>query len=475
VDELPLLELFTRLRESGILIGIQDYEAVLHALQAGYGLAASDATVSDHRSALARLCQTLWVRSAEEQHLLDYHLELFWSSRQAEMKNLASTYAPLIPKEPHDRSNSVTRAELKRNLIRGVFLLFLLYAGWEVYRWQRSVLDLGESTPQIAFQTGFTEGHTVLVLMPGERDQFQNVPVPSGIISLDWGNEIAVFLGLLGCRQISRSLKRSQPNEDKISPSTSQSGMASELPNQTGDKTNISQELQQLQEQPNRLETRFVLSADYLPVKRRQMKQSWRHLRRMIREGVATELDMAATVRQVAHDGILLHPVMIPPRINKTELVLLLDQDGSMVPFHALSLQLAETAQRGGRLRQSRTYYFHNCPVDYLYHDAWHQEAQPTSDVLAQFHRDRTVVLIFSDAGAARSGMNAERVMLTVEFLRRLKRRVNHVTWLNPMPKSRWADTTAGHISRYVPMFEGTRRGLDQAIGVLQGRHSLSI
>jgi uncharacterized protein len=472
VDELPLLELFTRLKESGTLIGVQDYEAVLHALQAGYGLAASGATVSDHRGALARLCQTLWVRSAEEQHLLDYHLELFWSSRQTEMKNLVSTYAPLIPKEPHDRSNSVTRSELKRNLIGGVFLLVFLYAGWEVYRWQRSNPDLRKDTAQTISQAGSTTGDTVSV---PKENQAQVDLVASGITSLDWGNEMAVFLGLLGWRQISRSLKVSQPNEDKLSPPTSQSGVASELPNQTGDKINISHEQQQLQEQPNRSETRFVLSADYLPVKRRQMKQSWRHLRRMIREGVATELDMAATVRQVAHDGILLHPVMIPPRINKTELVLLLDQDGSMVPFHALSLQLAETAQRGGRLRQSRTYYFHNCPVDYLYHDAWHQEAQPTSDVLAQFRRDRTVVLIFSDAGAARSGMNAERVKLTVEFLRQLKRRVNHVTWLNPMPKSRWADTTAGHISRYVPMFEGTRRGLDQAIGVLQGRHSLSI
>jgi len=37
VDELPLLELFTRLREAGVPLGIPDYEAALQALQKGYG------------------------------------------------------------------------------------------------------------------------------------------------------------------------------------------------------------------------------------------------------------------------------------------------------------------------------------------------------------------------------------------------------------------------------------------------------
>ena len=37
MDELPLLELFTRLREAGVPLGIPDYEAALQALQKGYG------------------------------------------------------------------------------------------------------------------------------------------------------------------------------------------------------------------------------------------------------------------------------------------------------------------------------------------------------------------------------------------------------------------------------------------------------
>ncbi len=44
---LPLQELFTRLREAGLPLGLRDYEAVVVALQGGYGV--------EDRSALERL------------------------------------------------------------------------------------------------------------------------------------------------------------------------------------------------------------------------------------------------------------------------------------------------------------------------------------------------------------------------------------------------------------------------------------
>jgi hypothetical protein len=49
MKDLPLLELFTRLREAGLPLGIDDYQAVLQSLKAGYGL--------PDRAALARLCR----------------------------------------------------------------------------------------------------------------------------------------------------------------------------------------------------------------------------------------------------------------------------------------------------------------------------------------------------------------------------------------------------------------------------------
>lgn len=65
VNDLPLLDLFVQLREAGLPLGVGEYNLLLRALPAGFGL-------SD-RDALARLCGNLWVKSDEQQRLFDFH------------------------------------------------------------------------------------------------------------------------------------------------------------------------------------------------------------------------------------------------------------------------------------------------------------------------------------------------------------------------------------------------------------------
>jgi uncharacterized protein len=128
----------------------------------------------------------------------------------------------------------------------------------------------------------------------------------------------------------------------------------------------------------------YMLLTEYFPVTKRQMKQCWRYLRRPVRQGVATELDIEATVAKIGGEGILLQPVMMPPRTNRTDLVLLIDQEGSMVPFHDLSRQLVETAERGGRLRTTNVFYFHDYPDEYLYRHPAMLDAKAVSEVLEE-------------------------------------------------------------------------------------------
>jgi uncharacterized protein with von Willebrand factor type A (vWA) domain len=161
---------------------------------------------------------------------------------------------------------------------------------------------------------------------------------------------------------------------------------------------------------------------------------------------------------------------LVPRRTNRVELLLLLDQGGSMVPFHSLSRRLAETALRGGRLGKAGIYYFRNYPDEFLYQDPAHLEAEPIEDILGRLHYGRSCALIFSDAGSARGGYNQERADQTKAFLYELKQRVRYVAWLNPMPHARWRASTAGKIMQTVPMFDISRRGLDEAISVLRGR-----
>jgi len=215
---------------------------------------------------------------------------------------------------------------------------------------------------------------------------------------------------------------------------------------------------------------RFSLLTDYFPVTRRQMKQSWRYLRRPVREGPLEELDVKATVDKAGREGMLLEPVLIPRRSNRAELVLLIDQDGSMVPFHTLTRQLVETVQRGGRLKRVLAYYFHDYPDEYLYLDAARLQARPISEVLATIN-ERTAVLILSDAGAARGNFDSERVERTQVFIAQLSQVVRYYVWLNPMPNHRWLDTSANKIAHMMPMFEMSRSGLEAAISALRGQY----
>jgi len=209
---------------------------------------------------------------------------------------------------------------------------------------------------------------------------------------------------------------------------------------------------------------------EYFPVTHRQMKQNWRHLRRPHREGPLEELDIEATVDKASRQGILLDPVLVPRRINRAELVLIIDQDGSMVPFHSLVRQLVETAKRGGQLGQTGVYYFHDYPDKYLYHNPARTEAESIPTVLAALG-NYTAVLIVSDAGAARGNLDLDRVQGTRKFLQDLRMSARRYAWFNPLPEERWLDTSAGHIAQHVPMFEMSRLGLDAAIDVLRGRH----
>ena len=236
------------------------------------------------------------------------------------------------------------------------------------------------------------------------------------------------------------------------------------------DPVQIVQAVQRRQPDKEIKRPRYSLLNDYFPVTKRQMKQTWRYLRRPIREGIPLELDVEGTVEKIGRKGFLLAPVLVPRRVNRTNLVLLIDREGSMVPFHALSRQLAETAQRGGKLRQTRVYYFHDYPGEYLYRHPALLNAQPIPEMLAEIG-ERAVVLIISDAGAARGYFDKERVEYTKEFILKLQQSVRYYAWLNPMPGDDWWDNTAGEIAQFVPMFEMSRGGMSEAINVLRGRY----
>lgn len=460
MDDLPLLELFTCLREAGLPLGISDYEAVVRSIQRGYGL--------PDRAALARLCQTLWVRSSDEQRLFDYYFEqLIGNPAQPQAENVK------------DETTITDNLQKRRRpfITFSVGLGSLLIVGTALVVWHNSRPK--SVKPALLPSLTPTVIPTLLPATPqATPSSIPQQPIDSQSQSFNWLIWILLLLLALSAgafwlfRMLMTRRRKNEAQPSEPAKTDTSAKVASKLLRETYDAVQVAQAVQQITtKRTNSSRDRFILSGDYLPVTQRQMKQSWRHLRRMVREGVATELDVEETVQRIAREGMLLNPVLIARRTNRTELVLLIDQDGSMVPFHSLSDRLVETALRGGRLGKAGAYYFHNCPVDYLYHDPMHQDSEPVEDVLNGFHRDRTAVLIFSDAGAARGGLSLERAELTATFLSQLKAQVRYVAWLNPMPQPRWATSTAREIALHVPMFEATRQGLDDAIDALRGRY----
>lgn len=208
----------------------------------------------------------------------------------------------------------------------------------------------------------------------------------------------------------------------------------------------------------------------YYPISRRLMAYSWRYLRRPVADGPLDVLDIHATIAQVSRQGFYLAPVYTRRERNDARLLLLLDQNGSMTPFHHFTRDLAETAlQESTLLRENvGVFYFQNVPAGSIYQDAYLTEPLALAEVLNTCDSG-TSVLIVSDAGAARGFRAKERVRGTARFLYQLKRSTSLVAWLNPMPKHRWVGSSAEIIANSLEMFQMDNEGLGNAIDVLRG------
>lgn len=467
MDELPLLELFNRLRDAGLPLGIAEYQLALKALQGGFGIA--------DLVALKRMCQTLWVKSDEEQALFDYHFERV-------MINL-SPVSETDPQAPvtSQLSHKTRWLALAGAFVFGVGGMVVLGAGeenwieqlicWIRPRWCQPAVAEANTTPQptVTPQPTTTPQGGVQIGLNQNSDTSKNFEWlywgGIAITSLAVGSTLAWWTNKL--------LERSKTEPANIEKTVSEAAQLSEVIQTIHDEVQLAKSVRQATATSNGEDHHITDTSEYFPITQRQMKQSWRYLRRTIREGAKTELDIDATVQQISDQGLLLEPVLVAPRINRAELLLLIDQDGSMIPFHALSKRLVETALRGGRLGKASIYYFQNCPVSYLYKDPFHQDAEHLEQFLACVPPQCMSVLIFSDAGAARGGMNPQRIEMTAIFLEKLGQRVRYIAWLNPIPKARWFGTSAGEIARMVPMLEVSRQGFNVAIDILRGRRVL--
>lgn len=245
-----------------------------------------------------------------------------------------------------------------------------------------------------------------------------------------------------------------------------------------------------------------LLLVPHYPLGAREVAQAWRHLRRPVRSGPAVELDVIATVRERARRGVPTPPVVVPRRRNTVRLLLLIDQHGSMTPFHGYVDYVVAVIRGAGRIDDVLAVYFHDLPGtladrSVLGEDPFRADLDPVLESIGPLRDGRvysdeglitpvalaavlarvtptTAVLVISDGGAARGRFDLVRLLDTVALLKAARRGTGSgssgLAWLNPVPAGRWAGTTAGAIARHVPMYPFTQLGLNRAIDALRGR-----
>ncbi|MEG4064961.1 VWA containing CoxE family protein [Microcoleus sp. SVA1_A1] len=211
------------------------------------------------------------------------------------------------------------------------------------------------------------------------------------------------------------------------------------------------------------------------PISRRYMAYSWRRLRRLIPLGVLDVLDVEATVSTAAKQGFYLKPSYRRREINCTHLLLFVDREGSMIPFHRFVRNLVDAALEESGIEQVNVFYFRNVFEDTVFYDEYLTKfialkpIETTQAVLADCDHD-TIVIIVSDGGAARGHDSFERFHASTEFLFALRQEVDTIVWLNPLPQERWRNTSAAKIASSVPMYPLDPEGLSAAIDRARGQ-----
>jgi len=276
--------------------------------------------------------------------------------------------------------------------------------------------------------------------------------------------------------------------------------LESKAPNQTVPKTESRGGLPSISLADVKVSDRPFVFAPQFPLTYRDVAQTWRRLRRPVRIGAPIELDLEGTIARRSRLGVATTVVLQPRRRNMARLLLLVDRQGSMDPFHRFCDEVCTAIQQAGRLEETALYYFHNVPAEgaddqvlealtgqlfpaldpvlpqiqplaegCVYADAALLSPEPLIDVLQTYAAGAAVVLL-SDAGAVRNRYRISRLLDTIAFMKALRSYTSHYVWLNPLPKRYWLNNTATQIARHVPMFPLEREGIQQSVNVLRGQ-----
>lgn len=224
----------------------------------------------------------------------------------------------------------------------------------------------------------------------------------------------------------------------------------------------------------------FNFQDKFLPFSQRQVRQTWRTLRKQSLIMDYDSIDVAKTVNLIARQGYYTKPVFKYRPQNELHLLILMEQKGAMLPFQPMANFLAQSA-RVEVAGQHSTYYFNRTPSIlkkeskkkfFVYQDA---ELIERIDLEKVLNNPAVSVLIISEGGAARNEMNYDFLDTIQDTIELIYKYTDKLVWMNPMPQDRWEGTSASLIQEEIPMFEANELGLKMAIKILRGKLKSSL
>ncbi len=241
--------------------------------------------------------------------------------------------------------------------------------------------------------------------------------------------------------------------------------------------SNVNDKGENIEETKEERKRKFLFSDNYFDISLRQMQQVCRSLPIFQITSSNNQIDIDATILNWAKKGFFEKNIYQNKQNLYNKVILLVDNKGSMQAFETLinnlNTALKDAFDVGTKHEKQafETYYFYNLPQDYVYMDTTHVAYKEKKQLLKEIKKDKSLVIILSDAGASRGGNSDGRFKASLRFVIQLQKVSSQIVWLNPMPKTRWAESTAHRIARFLPMFPLTnQRELQQSINILKGK-----
>lgn len=221
---------------------------------------------------------------------------------------------------------------------------------------------------------------------------------------------------------------------------------------------------------------RFYNMRNDLTLDTRQIGLALRNLRELVREGAVDELDLEESIAETARNAGEIELVFRAPRKNNVKLLLLMDAGGSMNPHAWVTSQLFSAAHKANHFKAFKSYYFHNCPYEFLFTDMEREEKISTVQVLAELDSTWRCIIV-GDAAMAPSelmepGGSVDYFHFNPEpgiaWLQRFREVVPRTAWLNPDSPRWWGGYTTRVIGSLFPMFPMTLEGLEDAVAEIR-------